>query len=93
MGHKQYQISIERNGQMVPVGQINGENYETAQFAYSDQYLKDGRGRRYLRGRGTLEVEVPQRSRYPRGRDTPEVEVSLGARYPRGLEVWRSEVP
>ena len=42
MGHKQYQISIERNGQMVPVGQINGENYETAQFAYSDQYLKDG---------------------------------------------------
>ena len=75
MGHKQYQISIERNGQMVPVGQINGENYETAQFAYSDQYLKDGRGRRYPRGRGTL------------GRDTPEVEVSLGARYPRGLEV------
>ena len=43
MGHKQYQISIERNGQMVPVGQINGENYETAQFAYSDQYLKDGK--------------------------------------------------
>lgn len=41
MGHEKYQISIERNGRMVPVGVISGENYQTAQFSYIDEYLED----------------------------------------------------
>lgn len=39
MEHKKYQITIERNGRMVPVGFISGESYQTAQFAYSGEYL------------------------------------------------------
>ena len=39
---EKYQISIERNGQMVPVGYIQGESYRTAQFTYMDEYLNDG---------------------------------------------------
>ena len=36
---EKYIISIEKNGQMVPVGSICGENYQTARFAYLDKYL------------------------------------------------------
>ena len=36
---KKYQISIERNGRMVPVGRICGESHQTAQFSYDDNYL------------------------------------------------------
>ena len=36
---EKYIISIEKNGQMVPVGSIYGENYQTARFAYLDEYL------------------------------------------------------
>ena len=42
MMREKYQISIERNGQMVPVGYIQGESYRTAQFTYMDEYLNDG---------------------------------------------------
>lgn len=34
-----YQISIERNGRMVPIGRICGESHQTAQFSYDDSYL------------------------------------------------------
>ena len=30
MGHEKYQISIERDGRMVPVGSISGESYRAA---------------------------------------------------------------
>ena len=30
MDHEKYQISIERDGRMVPVGSISGESYRTA---------------------------------------------------------------
>ena len=36
---EKYIISIEKNGQMVPVGSISGEDYRTAQFSYIDEYL------------------------------------------------------
>ena len=36
---EKYIISIEKNGQMVPVGLISGEDYRTAQFSYMDEYL------------------------------------------------------
>ena len=42
MEHEKYQISIERNGRMVPVGVIRGENCQTAQFSYTEEYLDDG---------------------------------------------------
>ena len=38
---EKYIISIEKNGQMVPVGSISGEDYRTAQFSYMDEYLDD----------------------------------------------------
>lgn len=41
MGTDRYQICIEKNGQMVPVGYISGKDYRTAQFSYSEQYLQD----------------------------------------------------
>ena len=41
MEHEKYNISIERNGRMVPVGLISGENYRTAQFSYVDDYLEN----------------------------------------------------
>ena len=42
MEHNRYQISIERDGQMVPVGAISGESYQTAEFSYLDSYLESG---------------------------------------------------
>ena len=33
-------ISLERNGEMVPVGVIAGDTPATATFAYDDEYLK-----------------------------------------------------
>lgn len=42
MESKKYQISIEKNGRMVLVGHICGENYQTAQFSYDDTYLDSG---------------------------------------------------
>ena len=41
MGHEKYQISIERDGRMVPVGLISGESYRTATFSYIEEYLDD----------------------------------------------------
>ena len=41
MEHEKYNISIERNGRMVPVGLISGENYRTAKFSYVDDYLEN----------------------------------------------------
>ena len=41
MGHEKYQISIERDGRMVPVGSISGESYRTARFSYIEEYLDD----------------------------------------------------
>lgn len=41
MGHEKYQISIERDGRMVPVGSISGESYRTATFSYIEEYLDD----------------------------------------------------
>ena len=42
MENKKYQISIERNGRMIPVGHICGKDHQTAQFAYDDSYLDSG---------------------------------------------------
>lgn len=44
MGHEKYQISIERDGRMVPVGSISGESYRTATFSYIEEYLDDRNG-------------------------------------------------
>ena len=41
MDHEKYQISIERDGRMVPVGSISGESYRTATFSYIEEYLDD----------------------------------------------------
>ena len=41
MDHEKYQISIERDGRMVPVGSISGESYRTATFSYIGEYLAD----------------------------------------------------
>ena len=41
MGLEKYIISIEKNGRIVPVGLISGEDYRTAQFSYMDEYLDD----------------------------------------------------
>ena len=41
MDHEKYQISIERDGRMVPVGSISGESYRTARFSYIGEYLDD----------------------------------------------------
>ena len=41
MDHEKYQISIERDGRMVPVGSISGESYRTATFSYIGEYLDD----------------------------------------------------
>ena len=41
MDHEKYQISIERDGRMVPVGSISGESYRTAIFSYIVEYLGD----------------------------------------------------
>ena len=38
---EKYIISIEKNGRIVPVGLISGEDYRTAQFSYMDEYLDD----------------------------------------------------
>ena len=38
---EKYIISIEKNGRMVPVGSISGEDYRTARFSYRDEYLDD----------------------------------------------------
>ena len=34
-------VSLERNGVLVPVGTISGNNTEDASFCYSDEYLHD----------------------------------------------------
>lgn len=39
MKDKNYQISIEKNGTMMPVGVISGEDHRTARFSYLDEYL------------------------------------------------------
>lgn len=36
----EYLISIEKNGRMIPVGRISGENGETARFSYLEEYLE-----------------------------------------------------
>ena len=41
MDHEKYQISIERDGRMIPVGLISGESYRTATFSYLEEYLDD----------------------------------------------------
>ena len=41
MEPEKYIISIEKNGRMVPVGSISGEDYRTARFSYRDEYLDD----------------------------------------------------
>ena len=38
---EKYIISIEKNGHMVPVGSISGEDYRTARFSYRDEYVDD----------------------------------------------------
>ena len=41
MEPEKYIISIEKNGRMVHVGSISGEDYRTARFSYRDEYLDD----------------------------------------------------
>jgi len=38
---EKYIISVEKNGRMVPVGSISGEDYRIARFSYRDEYLAD----------------------------------------------------
>ena len=38
MDHEKYQISIERDGRMVPVGSISGETYRTAKRFAAGRY-------------------------------------------------------
>lgn len=37
---KELIVSMERNGTMLPVGRISGENAEDSRFSYSENYLK-----------------------------------------------------
>jgi hypothetical protein len=43
MDHEKYQISIERDGRMVPVGSISGESYRNSErISYTWIHLKNG---------------------------------------------------
>ena len=48
---RKYNVGLEIHGKQVKVGTIEGESFESAQFAYSDEYISGADA--YLRGSGT----------------------------------------